>query len=672
MSRTATYTTTPASWNPPCVCGSGRRRKRCCENPAVQIAQAKYQTHLELGNALLRAGRLVEACISLRAAIALGPAAPEPVNNLGVALERMGRAGAAGTCYRQALALDSHYAAAHSNVGALLQAQGRAVEAVVSLEAAIACDSGLAAAHSNRAAALRSLGRLAEAEQSARRALQLDADDIESWLNLGNSLNDQGRLEAAAECYLHAAQLSPADPRPHNNLGETRRDQARITEADAAYRDALALAPGFGPAWSNLIYLHGFAHDLPAADELALARLWEQAMVPEAERHAARKAARPVSGAFATLPRTGRKLRLGVVSAELGTHAVAEFLEPFLQQLDRTRFHLTLFPTLGRCCERAARLQSLADAFLPLTGVSDAAALELIRSSGIDVLLDTTGHTAGNRLGLFARRAAPVQCTWIGYWATTGLTEMDWFLTDSAAPSTADAGFSERLLRLPRPALCYRGDPALNIKWQPDPDGVLRLGCFNKFAKIRQETLALWAGALRGLPHARLVLEDRGTDESESHHRIGECLAAHGIAPERVEFIPYAPGHERHMLLYNQIDIALDTVPFNSGTTGFDALWMGVPLVTLAGDWIGGRIASGVLDALGRPEWIAQNSAEFSAILRTLSDRLPRGPALRNRMRLNQRAQMAAGPLCDAASLTRAVEDAFCTIYDAWLAGLHD
>ena len=595
----------------------------------------------------------------------MAPQRPEPMCQLGALLAHLGRPVEAYTCYQQSIARDPGYAPAYSDLGALYRAQGVYVEAERHLVEALRLRPQFAAAHINLSATLSDLGRYEEAVEHAKEALRLRPHDLEASLNLGNAYNRLGRHGEAATAYRKGSGAAPRDPRPLNNLAETLRDLGCIEEADAAYRQALALDPGNGVIRSNHVYLHAFAHDLTEVQLLGLARSWEHACLTSAERAAAHHAACRKNGVFAGTPRDGRKLRLGIVSAELGSHAVAEFLQPFLEQLDRGRFHLTLISTVGRTDERAHSIRALADEYLQIAGMSDEAAVALVRGRGIDVLVDTSGHTVGNRLGVFARRAAPVQSTWIGYWSTTGLSEMDYALADPIAPVGAEAGFSERLWRLERINVCYRGDATLAIDWKPAEDGSIRLGSLNKFSKIREETIALWSAALRELQEARLLLEDRGTDETDSHRRLRAVFARHGIAGDRIEFVPYLPGHERHMGLYNQIDIALDTLPFNSGTTAFDALWMGVPLVTLEGHWNGGRIAAGLLRALGRPEWIASDTERFVAVVKELARD---GTRLRT-LRQTQRERMLASELADAARLTWEMEAAFEGMYDRWLEG---
>ncbi len=649
---------------------SGRNRgrtgaKRVQAKPAALIAAQKA---FQRGNTRLIDGRWPDALKAFADALTLWPEYPEVMNSMGRTLAEIGEHQRAVVCYAKALHLRPRYVKALSNMGYSLLAIGQTGEAVQSLMLAIEFEPHFADAYVHLSKALLLSRRYQDAIDASVRALQLQPDSLDPLLNTGCALMQQGRQAEAVTLFQQALDLRPTEPRFLNNLGQLLLEQGRVAEAIAAYQQALLLLPDYPIPYSNLLYAHAFTRNVSAAEELRVARGWELAMVPQEQREQARRL-RTTPGAFSRTARSGRRLRLGIVSAELGTHAVAEFLEPLLAHLDPERFHLTLFPTVGRSGTRAQRLRGLADQVIPLVGTLDDIAAERIRDESIDVLMDTSGHTAGNRLGIFARRAAPVQCTYIGYWSTTGLTEMDWFLSDQDAPQDAEEGFSEGLWRLPRIAVCYHGDRSLrNDLWTPPQDGTLRLGCFNKLAKIREETLALWAGVLHALPHSRLVLEDQGSHPGEAQTRIRSTLATHGIAPERTSFIPYELGHERHMLLYNGIDIALDTIPFNSGTTAFDALWMSVPLVTIEGTWIGGRMGGSILRSLGRREWIAADPNEFISIVARLGADTERLQAIRRSLR----EEMAVSVLCHGAGLSAALADAFEGMYDRWWAGQTD
>ena len=642
---------------------------------ALQQAIASYRqamsldaglewAHLRLGDALQQQGDLVEAAVSISRALTIKPDFPEAIKGLGDVLLKAGKREQAVVCFRKALSLAPGFAEVHNNLGNALDKLHRIEDSIASFQQAIALKPTLAPAHANLGRALLILGRFSEAAQCCQKAVELQPHFLEAHLNLGNSYRKQGMLSEAVGCYRHLLSLAPNHAVAHNNLAGTYMEQDELALAYESFERAIQARPAFPVAYSNLLYFCSFTRYISPAAERALAEGWEKTRLTEAQRATARRRASASSGIFPICPLEGRTLRLGIVSPDLGEHPVSEFLEPFFNELDRSRFHLTLFPTQFRAEARAARIHNLADSCISLIDVPDDQAVELIQSEQIDVLVDASGHTLWDRLGIFARRAAPVQISYVGYWSTTGLTEMDWFFPDPGCDAGYDAHFTEGLWRLPRVTVSYIGDRSLpESGWKPDPDGTIWLGSFNRYSKIRKQTLALWAGVLHALPEAKLLFEDSAVHEEETHRRILTVLGSHGIEGGRVEFIPYIRGHERHMVLYDRLDIALDTVPFNSGTTAYDALWMGVPLVALEGDWVGGRMGSAILTAFGQPQWIAQDAAQYAAIAAALA----RDVEGRRSLRRTQRARMAAGPLCDAKAMTTALQDAFVAMYNRWV-----
>ena len=309
-------------------------------------------------------------------------------------------------------------------------------------------------------------------------------------------------------------------------------EQDELALAYESFEKAIQARPAFPPAYSNMLYFCSFTRYISPHAERALAERWEKSCLTEAQRATAHLRASASSGTFSICSLEGRKLRLGIVSPDLGEHPVSEFLEPFFHQLDRSRFHLTLFPTRFRPEARAVRIHNLADNCIPLMDLTDDEAVALIQSEQIDVLVDASGHTLWDRLGIFARRAAPVQISHIGYWSTTGLTEMDWFFPDPGCDASYDAHFTEGLWRLPRLTVSYNGDRSLpESGWRPDPDGTLWLGSFNRYSKIRKQTLALWAGVLHALPEAKLLFEDGALHEEETHQRILAVLPVMASKP---------------------------------------------------------------------------------------------------------------------------------------------
>jgi predicted O-linked N-acetylglucosamine transferase (SPINDLY family) len=313
------------------------------------------------------------------------------------------------------------------------------------------------------------------------------------------------------------------------------------------------------------------------------------------------------------------------------------------------------------------RIQSVAEHWVSLVGLNDLDVLKRIEADGIDVLIDLSGHTANNRLRAFALRAAPVQAHYLGFMASTGLTEMDYWIGDGVlTPLETDSHFSEQVWRLPRVWVCYNGkmDAPLS-EWQPDPEGIAWLGSFNNLGKLTPATLALWAKILHVLPQARLLLKTRELRDQSNRQRILSAFSNLGILPERIELQDSVttPDWSSHMAYYNRMDIALDPVAaIGGGTTSCDALWMGVPVITLEGDRMASRMTASMLNAIGQAEWIAHSEEEYLDKVVALARDLP----LRRTLRLGQREMMAASTLCDARSLVKALEQGYREMFERW------
>jgi protein O-GlcNAc transferase len=627
---------------------------------AVSLDPSVKFAYFRLGNALMKQHKYIEAVASYSQELRVNPESAETVNNLGSALQKTGRPEQAIVCYQKAISLNPFYADAYNNLGVTYTCLGQLEKAITSYHQAIIHNPASADAYSNLANALTGQGDFLQAVQHCKRAILLQPGYATAYLHLGNAYRGLGLYSDAVDSYERSVSFDPANGGAYSNLAETFKDQGELERAAETFEKAIAVRPVYKPAYSNLLYFYAFTRFVSPAREREVAQGWEAHLLTEEERLAARQRVFPVE------PRAGRRLRLGILTAELGHHAVAEFLEPFLLHLDRSRFDLTVFSTVLRTGDRARRFRDIldrnCDSFIPLNGLPAAQAVEIIRARQIDILIETSGHTYDNRLDIIAHRAAPVQCSYIGYFSTTGLAEMDYFLTGTGMDASIEPHFTEKLWRLPRLSFCYYGDPGLEEGgWAPDPDGTIWLGSFNNNAKIREETLVLWAQVLHALPQSNLLFEDRHPHDEETHQRIVTILRKLGVEQSRIFFIAHAAGHERHMKLYDRLDIALDTIPFNSVTTAFDALWMGVPLVTISGAWMGGKLAGSFLQALGQPEWIAQNEQDYVSIVCTLA----RDVEKRKQLRKTQRSRMASSELCDGAGLARSLEAALEAMYDA-------
>ena len=377
-----------------------------------------------------------------------------------------------------------------------------------------------------------------------------------------------------------------------------------------------------------------------------------------------RQVSRPT--AYANVREAARRLKIGYVSPDFRGHSVAYFVEPLLKGHDRQAVEVFCYAEVTRPDTVTAHLQGLVDHWLVTVGLSDEELAERIRADGIDILVDLAGHTANNRLRVFARKPAPVQVTWLGYPNTTGLEAIDYRLVDAVTDPVgeADAWASETLVRLEGGFLCYGG-----LKDAPEPTvppclktGTVTFGSFNNPAKVSAATFDAWATLLSRLPQARLLLKGKPFADAATRALFLARLGERGVAAERVELVAWLPGTAAHLALYHRVDIALDPFPYNGTTTTCEALWMGVPVVTLRGDRHAGRVGASLLSQIGLTDLIANSVEEYVEIALALA----RNPGRLDDLRRALRPRMAASPLCDGRAFARKMEAAFRTMWQVW------
>ena len=363
-------------------------------------------------------------------------------------------------------------------------------------------------------------------------------------------------------------------------------------------------------------------------------------------------------------PTDGRRLRVGYISRDFTTHSVAYFLEPLLANHDRAAFEIFCYSDVERPDATTARLRTYTDHWCSIVGQSDDAVTGKIRGDAIDILVDLAGHSKGNRLLVFARRAAPVQVTWLGYPNTTGLRSMDYRVTDEISDPTgvAEKLATETLIRLPGGFICYR--PASETPELLDPpsrvNGAITFGNFNSIAKLTPEIISLWSQLLNRIPGSKLLLKSNGLGDEVLRARILGNFETGGIDPTRIELLGWTTSTYFHLALYNKIDIALDTSPYNGTTTTCEALWMGVPVVTLVGDRHAARVGASILTQIDMTDCIALNEAAYVDIAFSLAN----DPEKLNLIRRSCREKLRSSPLMDEAGFARQMEAAFHTMVD--------
>ncbi|MDB5875434.1 MAG: repeat protein [Ramlibacter sp.] len=586
----------------------------------------------------------------------LAPDSPGAHHNLGNALKELKRLDEAVASYRRAIELKPDFAEAHCNLGGALQELELLEDAVASYLRAIALNPNFAKAYSNLSAAQRHLGRLDAAEDSCRRAIAIKADLPEAYVNLANVQHARRKFEEAEASCRHAIALNPDLAEAYANLGNALQDLGRPEEAQEGYRRAVALRPGFYDAQTNLLYSMALCCNVTPAQYVEEARTWEMVAFGGAAE------ALPDPNLFQRTPRAGRRLRIGYVSGDLREHPVSKFLEPLFLLHNRKRVEVIAYSTSAIEDGTTVRMRALADGWHSLLGLGSDQACRLVREAEIDVLIDLSGHTRHSRLDVFARRAAPVQAHYIGYFASTGLSQMDYWIGDRVLMPESDEGhFSETPWRLPRVWLSYQGSEAApGAMWRPHGDATVMLGSFNKLNKVTPATVALWAKVLHALPEGKLLLKAGELDDESNRRWVQAAFAQLGV-PEGRLVLRGRTDFASHLATYDELDIALDPIGGLGGvTTTCDALWMAVPVVTLPGDRLAQRVTASLLHGLGHPEWIAQDADDYVAKVVALARDLP----LRRELRATQRERMRNSELCDGAGLADALETAYEEMFD--------
>ena len=605
------------------------------------------------GNALLALRRHEDALASYDRVLAVRPDYAEALSNRGNALLALQRPDEALASYGRAVRLKPDYAEAHYNLGNALLDLGRPQEAVASCDEALSLKPDYAEAHNNLGIAFLGLGRPDEAVASFYKAISLKPDYPEAYSNLGNALQVQSGFDEAVQNYRRALALKPDFAEAHKNLGNALKEQGKLDEAVASYRQALSCKPDFAAVYSNLLFATQFCAEQSPEELLAIhapfAAQFEAPLKAQWRRH--QNTAEPA-----------RRLKVGYVSPDLRRHAVAFFIEPVLACHDSKQIEVFCYYNHLLHDGFTDRLAGYADHWLDCKSLPDPQLAERIRADGIDILVDLAGHTRDNRLLTFARKPAPIQITYLGYPGTSGLTAMDYRLTDGCAdPAGSEAYYTEKLLRLPDSLCCYRPDRDMpQITALPARhNGYVTFGSFNNFNKIDRPCIELWARVLSAVPGSRLLMVT--VPEGESRQRLTAQFGALGVAAQRLEFVGKLAQGE-FLRTFQRADIALDPIAVTGGTTTCEALWMGLPVVVLVGARFTTRVGYSFLSAAGLQEFAAQSAQGYVQVAAKLAGDLTRLAQLRAGMR----AQMARSPLVDEARFTRNLEKIYRDVWQHW------
>jgi protein O-GlcNAc transferase len=622
---------------------------------AVSLKPGYPEAYAGRGTIHLQQGRLKEALGAYDQALRSAPEIAQLHFSRGKVLRRLGRLAEAHSAYNHAIRLQPDFAEAHFARGVVLQERGRLEEALEAYDRARQIKPDWAIAHINCGVMLEARGRLDEALAAQDHALRLEPDHPLAHLNRGVTLLQLRRSTEAIAAFDAALRIKPDFAQAHNNRGRVLQDQGRFSDAEAAYQQALAVAPTYAAAYSN--YLFCLNYD-PAQDDTALAaahRLW-------GERHGGHPHAFLTHG-NSTDP--DRPLVVGLVSADFGRHPVGFFLRPLLASASPQQLRFVCYSCRTLDDALTEQLRAHALNWRSTVGLSDLELARAVRADGVDVLIDLAGHTAGHRLSCFALRPAPTQIHWAGY--CHSVPSMDYSLWDPIqVPEGEERWFAEPVIRLPDLRWCY-GPPDYAPKVTEPPAlhcGYITFGSFNNLAKVNAEVLALWVRVLQEVPESRLLLNWPTLEDAQEAKRWSDLCAARGVPAGRVELRRGAPSHAGVLAEYADVDIALDPFPFSGCLTTCEALWMGVPVVTLPRTRPVSRQSQAFLTALGRTEWIAQDQDDYVRIAADLASDPVRLAALRR----HQRARMASSPVCDGQRFARHFQATLRSIWQAWCA----
>lgn len=613
--------------------------------------------HKNLGAILLQANHPVEALSVYRSAVEIAPNDPVLQSSIGILHHQLGALSDAEAAFRRAVALSPDTPEAHNNLGNVLKEKGALDEAEAALRRAIALNPNYVNAYQNLGSLLIEKLELAAAIAALQRAISLQPDLASAHANLAAALNLLERHEEGAEAAQRAIDLMPELTEAHNNLGVAARALGMNEAAEQAYRRAVAIDPAHSSAHSNLIFVLDFNYECDVAAHQAERRKWH-------DFHA-----RPLASEIRlheNSPDPRRKLRIGYVSADFRRHSAANAFGPMLLSYDRLFCDVVCYSNNIRQDDVTARFRQSVTEWCDCSALDDAALAAKIRQDGIDILVDLSGHSAGNRMLTFARKPAPVQVTAWGFANGTGLEAMDYFLTDDiVVPEVEQDLYAEQIRYLPSHLPYMPPEPSPNVTEAPvQTNGYVTFGSYNRYEKVSDATVQGWSAILDRVGNSKLIVKGLALERATVKHSFEERLREANIDLDRVSFLGGDPQAE-HLAKHALVDLMLDTFPHGGGVSTTDALWMGVPVISLRGEMVVGRIGASALHGVGLDALVASNVEEYVDI----ASRCANDHKFIVETRKELRDRITQGVVGDPDQYVRAVEQTYREIWSLWCAG---
>ncbi len=624
----------------------------------VTLKPDHAEAYNNLGSALMNQGELSAAVVNLQKAIALKADFAQAHYNLGSVKTGQGEFAEAESCYKQALAIDRNHLEAHYNLGVNCHRRGKLDAAVASYRQAVTIKPDYYEAFANLGAVLLEQGKLDEALECLQKTIAINPDQFTAYGDLGNLFLQQGLVDDAVASFQKAIANNPDNFEAYGYLGNAMRKQGRLDAAVSWYQKALTIQPDAAEVHSQLLFC--LQHGDHTAEKIAEAhRIWNDHQAEYLQ-------------SFLVSHNPGKKdkrpLKVGFVSGNFHKNSLGSFLQALFSAHDRRKTAFYCYANSSRTSRISDFLQNNSQGWRNITYLDDTAAVAMIRTDAIDILVDLAGHAPGNRLGVFARKAAPVQVSWLGYPHSTGLVTIDYRISDAGSDQTGDI-FQygcEELLRLPEGLFCYTPpEQALDVAFLPmKKNGYVTFAAMGNLAKISRDMVTILVRILKEVPDSRLFVQCKTLASTGVRQRFVSIFADESISPERLILSVGDQQSDAQCSKYADVDVGLDTFPFNAAHGICEALWMGVPVIGLRGSRHASRVGAGILTNIGLEQLVGADVDDYVA--RAVS--LAADSGRLEKLRFTLRKMMATSSLCDAAGFAGRMEEAWQTMWNRWCA----
>lgn len=616
-------------------------------NPNFAIA------YCNLGNILQKLEKFKDAEKNYLKAINLKPDLTDAYYNLACNLEKMNRYSDALKNYKKAVKLNSKFAECYNNIGNVLLKLNKYKQAKNSYQKAINLEPKNPEFLNNQGSVMRLLKEHSKAIEILEKAINIKPSFAEAYNNLALTYHDLGKLNEAKKSFKKSIDINKNFALAYNSFGHFLYDTWRLDEAELNLKKAIKLKPKSSTFYSNLLFLKSLS-------SFYTSKHYEDAVA------FGDKLNQDISSKYSKwlYKKNKKKLRIGFVSPDFKNHPVGLFLEGLLENFDRSSIELFAYYLDSKEDDFTKKLKPLFNNWRCLYNTNDNDAAKIIYEDEINILIDLAGHTVNNRMVIFSKKPSPVQITWLGYWATSGLKEMDYIFGDPyVTPIDETEKFTEKVWRLPESYFCLK-EPKYNLKVKPLPaisNGFITFGCFNNIIKMNNEVIQVRSKILNAIPNSKLFLKDKKLSNEHWCKEVLKKYADQGVDQNRL-ILMGSSSREEYLNSYNKIDIALSPFPYGGGTTTIEGLWMGVPALTKKGNSFISRIGETISYNAGFPDWIAKDNEEYISKAIKFSSNIDNLAMIRE----NMREKIITKPIFDIKTFTRNFQDSLTDIWQLY------